>query len=87
MARGWESKSVEYQMEMSQSGSAAPSKRQMTAESAEAARKKECLLLAKTHLLQQLQAAQNPRHREMMEKALSDLEKLLGNAVVRAKSA
>ena len=54
---------------------------------AEVVRKKECLLLARTHLLEQLQAAQNPRHREMMEKALSDLEKLLGNTVVRAKSA
>jgi hypothetical protein len=87
MARGWESKSVEYQMETSQSGPAAPSKRQMTAESAEAARKRECLLLAKTHLLQQLQAAQNPRHREMIEKGLSDLERLLSNAGARAKSA
>ena len=74
-------------METSQSGTAAPSKKRMTSELAEAARKKECLLLAKTHLLQQLHAAQNPRHREMMEKALSDLEKLLGNTGVRAKSA
>ncbi len=87
MARGWESKSVEYQMESSQSGPAAPSKRQLTPEMAEVVRKKESLLLARTHLLQQLQAAQNPRHREMMEKALSDLEKLLGNSAARAKSA
>jgi len=87
MARGWESKSVQYQMESSQSRSAAPSKRQLTPEMAEVARKKESLLLAKTHLLQQLQDAQNPRHREMMEKALSDLERLLSNAGVRAKSA
>jgi hypothetical protein len=87
MARGWESKSVESQMESSQSGPMAPSKRQLTPEMAEVARKKESLLLAKTHLLQQLQAAQNPRHREMMEKALSDLEKLLGNTAARSKSA
>jgi hypothetical protein len=87
MARGWESKSVEYQMESSQSGPGAPSKRQLTPEMAEVVRKKESLLLARTHLLQQLQAAQNPRHREMMERALSDLEKLLGNSAARAKSA
>ena len=74
-------------METAQSGSAAPSKRQLTPEMAEVARRKESLLLAKTHLLQQLQDAQNPRHREMMEKALSDLERLLSNTVVRAKSA
>jgi hypothetical protein len=88
MARGWESKSVEYQMESSQPGPATPSKRrQLTPEMAEVARKKETLLLARTHLLEQLQAAQNPRHREMMEKALSDLDRLLGNAAARAKSA
>jgi hypothetical protein len=74
-------------MESSQSGPIAPSRRQLTPEMAEVARKKESLLLAKTHLLQQLQAAQNPRHREMMEKALSDLEKLLGNTAARGKSA
>jgi hypothetical protein len=84
MARGWESKSVEYQMESSQSRHATPSKRQLTPEMAEAARKKESLLLAKTHLLQQLEAAQNPRHREMMQKALGDLEKLLGKTSSRA---
>jgi hypothetical protein len=35
-------------------------------------------MLARTHLLQQLQAAQNPRHRAMVEKALADLEAQLG---------
>lgn len=87
MARGWESKSVEYQMESSQSGHVAPSKQQLTPEMAALARKRESLLLAKTHLLQQLQAAENPRHREMMEKALTDLEKLLGNTAAHSKSA
>ena len=65
-------------MESSQSDRTGPAKRQLTPEMAEALRKKETLLLARTHLLQQLQAAQNPRHREMMEKALTDLEKRLG---------
>ena len=46
-------------------------------EDAEAVRKKQTLLLARTHLLDQMQASQNPRHREMIEKALADLEKLL----------
>ncbi len=71
-------------MESSQSGPTTPSKRQLTPEMAEAARKKESLLLARTHLLQQLEAAQNPRHREMMQKALGDLDKLLGKATGRA---
>lgn len=78
MARGWESKSVESQMESSQSEQTPTSRRELTPEIAEAHRKRESLLLARTHLLQQLQAAQNPRHREMMERALGDLEKQLG---------
>jgi hypothetical protein len=78
MARGWESKSVESQMESSQSNQVPSSKRELTPEKAEAIRKRESLLLARTHLLQQMQAAQNPRHLEMMQRALGDLEKQLG---------
>jgi len=77
MARGWESKAVESQIEAAQSDQAASSEERLTPEKADARRKKETLLLARTHLLQQLQSSQNPRHREMMEKALADLEKLL----------
>ena len=80
MARGWESKAVESQMEAARSDQAASSKERLTPEKADAHRKKETLLLARTHLLQQLQSSQNHRHREMMEKALADLEKLLATA-------
>jgi predicted ribosome quality control (RQC) complex YloA/Tae2 family protein len=65
-------------MESSQSDHTPSSKRELSPEKAEELRKKGSLLLARTHLLQQLQAAQNPRHRQMVEKALADLEKQLG---------
>jgi hypothetical protein len=77
MARGWESKAVELQMEAARSDQTTLSKQHFSLEKAEEHRKKETLLLAKTHLLQQLQSSQNPRHREMIEKALADLEKQL----------
>ena len=77
MARGWESKAVESQMEAARSGQAVSSKERLNPEKADAHRKKETLLLARTHLLQQLQSSQNPRHREIMEKVLVDLEKML----------
>jgi hypothetical protein len=77
MARGWESKAVESQIEAARSDQAASSEEPLTPEKADTHRKKETLLLARTYLLQQLQSSQNPRHREMMEKALADLEKLL----------
>ena len=80
MARGWESKAVESQLEAARSGQAVSSKEHLTPEKVDAHRKKETLLLARTHVLQQLQCSQNPRHREMMEKELADLEKLLATA-------
>jgi hypothetical protein len=64
-------------MEAARSDPAVSSKGRLTPEKAEALRKQETLLLARAHLLQQLQSSRNPRHREMLEKALADLEKLL----------
>jgi hypothetical protein len=77
MARGWESKSVESQMESSQAQRKETGKKRLDPEVAAALRKKETLLLARTHLQQQMQASQHPRHREMLQNALTDLEKQL----------
>ena len=66
-------------MEAARSDPAAASKERVTPDKADAQRKKETLLLARTYLLQQLQSSQNPRHREMLEKALADLEKQLAS--------
>jgi hypothetical protein len=87
MARGWESKAVESQIEAARSDQAASSKEHLNPEKATAQRKKETLLLARTHLLQQLQSSQNPRHREIIEKALADLEKQLASAEEVGRSA
>jgi hypothetical protein len=66
-------------MEAARSDQAAASKERVTPDKADVHRKKETLLLARTYLLQQLQSSQNPRHREMLEKALADLEKQLAS--------
>ena len=79
MARGWESKSVESQMETSQSDRQEAAQKRLTPEAAAALRKKETLLLARTHLQQQMQASQHPRHRVMLQNALTDLEKQLAD--------
>ena len=79
MARGWESKSVESQMEISQSKREVRAKKRLTSEAAAALRKKETLLLARAHLHQQMQASQHPRHQVMLQSALDDLEKLLAD--------
>jgi len=79
MARGWESKSVESQIETSQSERKETATKRLTPEAAAALRKKETLLLARAHVQQQMQASQHPRHREMLQNALTDLQKQLAD--------
>jgi hypothetical protein len=76
MARGWESKSVEAQQEEANSQSAKPKVR-LTPEEAAHHRQRENLRLARQRILQQLAAAQNPKHRELLETALADLDEKL----------
>ena len=79
MARGWESKAVESQMETSQSKKEETGKRRLSLEVAAATRKKETLLLARVHLQQQMQLSQHPRRQQMLQNALTDLEKQLAD--------
>jgi hypothetical protein len=79
MARGWESKAVESQMEASQPNREESARKRLTPEAAAAVRKKESLLLAQAHLQQQLQTSQHPRHRLIIESALADLQRQLAD--------
>ncbi len=78
MARGWESKSVEQQQEEM-------SERQKTVgapispDEQQRNRKREGLLLSRKRLTQQLQAAYNPRHRQMLEQAITELDRQLSS--------
>lgn len=75
MARGWESKSIEAQIDMAEQHprSAAvaqtldPGKMQLI-------RQKESLLLSRTRILHEIATAQNPRYQAVLGKALADLE-------------
>lgn len=80
VARGWESKSVEEQQAqaISPSGQAKPV---LTPDQISNQRQKQSLLLSRQHVLQQLEAAQNPRHREMLQSALADLDAQLAQLV------
>jgi hypothetical protein len=75
MARGWESKSVEEQQAAATTQS--QSKQRLTP--LEAARKQErdAIALSRKRVLQQLESAQNPRHRQMLESALIELDSRL----------
>ncbi len=78
MARGWESKSVESQMESAverRKEIAAVS--QLNAEQAQKLRERESLELSRTRVLHDLEAATNPRYREQLQAALRHLEEKL----------
>lgn len=72
MARGWESKSVEQQQE--EASSAKIRATHLSPEEAAARTRRQGLLLSRQRVLQQLEAASNPRHRQMLEAALADLD-------------
>lgn len=73
MARGWESKSVEEQVQEHQQKKE-NKKKQLTAEQLESRRKREVLLLSRSRVQKDLQASQNPRHRDQLNSALADLD-------------
>jgi hypothetical protein len=76
MARGWESKSVEAQ-QAEASDKSEKRRPAMTPEAAARWREKENLRLCRQRVLQQLETIQNPRHRELLEKSLADLDEEL----------
>jgi len=73
VARGWESKSVEQQQDEAASASR---KVHPILTSEELARQgeKQGLMLSRRRIVQQLEAARSPRHREMLQAALLDLD-------------
>ena len=77
MARGWESKSVESQIESAHSDRTTEKQSSTEPDSPEARRKRESLLLARKRVLDQIQSASDSRYREMMGRALADLDKIL----------
>lgn len=77
MARGWESKSVEGQIESFESERSAEVKNRLTPAQADLLRRRSGLQLARSRILQNLETVQNPRYREILSASLSDLDKKL----------
>jgi len=73
MARGWESKSVESQMESAQTESK-QSDSAPTDEQKQARRERDGLLLARSRVMQQLESATNELYRQSLQRALSELD-------------
>lgn len=75
MARGWESKSIESQIESAETSNQESS--QDDHQDPERMRRHQALLLSRSRVLQQLRVSQNARHRDMLNQALSELESQL----------
>lgn len=76
MARGWESKSVESQMDSAEAAQAARSgARRKTPDEVERESKLHGLMLSRTRVLNDIQSALNPRYRLQLEQALAHLER------------
>jgi len=78
MARGWESKSVEQQQEEMSERQKTPLA-PLSLDDQNRNRKRDGLLLSRGRLTQQLQSAKNPRHRQMIEQAIAELERQLSS--------
>ena len=75
MARGWESKSIEAQIDAAeQHHYSAVLNRTPDPNQLRVIRQRESILLSRTRVLHELGAAQNPRYKAMLTKALADLD-------------
>jgi hypothetical protein len=75
MARGWESKSVEQQQE--EAAAQRVHRKPLTREQVATENRRKGLELSRQRVLQQIQVATNPQHREMLGRALADLDNQL----------
>jgi hypothetical protein len=75
MARGWESKSVEDQIESAAAGRhVTTGVLELTGAEIQLLRAKENLELSRTRVTRELAASANPRYQELLRKALADLD-------------
>jgi hypothetical protein len=74
MARGWESKSVESQIESAERPSAATQSQKADENEKNDARERQGLLLSRAYVLHQIESSSNERYTESLRKALADLD-------------
>jgi len=77
MARGWESKAVESQIEAAEARASRSSATRPTAEQIGLERERESLELSRTRVLQDLAGATNPKYRDLLNRSLQYLDEKL----------
>jgi hypothetical protein len=74
MARGWESKSVEDQVQEFQERDDGDKKKQVSPAEAASHRQLQILQLSRARVQKDLESSRSPRHREQLNRALADLD-------------
>jgi hypothetical protein len=74
MARGWESKAVEADIETAESAAKDDGKERLSSAQIEVLRRREGLLLSRSRVLQDLETTRNERYRKMRQETLAHLE-------------
>ncbi len=77
MARGWESKSIEQQIEDARMSSNQGPTLSSAPDQVQLRQKREGLLLQRARILQEIATARNPRYREMLSEMLRHLDSQL----------
>jgi hypothetical protein len=77
MARGWESKGVEGQVQERETKEDRKNKKQVSQDEVEVRRQRGILMLSRARVEIQLQGAQAERYREQLTRALADIDSQL----------
>jgi hypothetical protein len=77
VARGWESKSVEEQMDLAESRKADSAKLKLSEAQVQLERDRESIELSRERILRELEAARHPTRREQLSQALKFLDEQL----------
>jgi hypothetical protein len=78
MARGWESKSVESQLELARDEQSARH-RALSDEQKKLAREREGLLLSRARVIKQIEASTNERYTKVLREALNEIEQKIAS--------
>jgi hypothetical protein len=74
MAKGWESKSVESQMQDSQSKSSRKRGGALSPLQVDTRRRREVLILSRARVERDLETSQDQRYRDLLTRALADID-------------
>ena len=83
MARGWESKSVEAQMETVDDGARKGSKPPLTDGEKKVRHERDSLQLSRAYIVHQIEASTNERYTKSLQQALSEIDQKLARLVNR----